>query len=121
VEAVAVVVRTDPLRVRQILDGLAENALRVTPSGSPIVFAVRPGNTGGAVLQVRDGGPGLADEDLMVAFEQGTLHARYRGVRPVGTGLGLALVAGLAGRLGGHALAGHAGEGGASFTVTLPD
>lgn len=119
-DAVPVTVRTDPLRVRQILDGLAENALRVTPVGAPIVFAAGPGDGGGALLQVRDGGPGLADDDLGVAFEQGVLFARYRGLRPVGTGLGLALVAGLAARLGGSAAAGHAPEGGAAFTITLP-
>ncbi len=36
------VVRTDPTRVRQIVDGLAENALRVTPAGRPIVLASAP-------------------------------------------------------------------------------
>jgi len=113
------VVRTDPLRVRQIIDGLAENALRVTPAGAPIVLATYQ-EPGWAVLQVRDGGPGLAPEDLPVAFERGVLHARYRGLRPVGTGLGLALVAGLAERLGGTAAAGRAPEGGAAFTIRLP-
>ena len=41
---------------------------------------------------MRDGGPGLTDEDLAVAFERSALYERYRGVRPVGTGLGLAIV-----------------------------
>nr|MBA3743203.1 two-component sensor histidine kinase [Sporichthya sp.] len=48
------------------------------------------------------------------------LHDRYRGERRVGVGVGLALVDGLAGRLGGSATAGHAPEGGAAFTVRLP-
>lgn len=113
------VVRTDPLRVRQILDGLAENALRVTPDGAPIVLAARDA-PGGAEVEVRDGGPGLSDDDLKVAFEQGALYQRYRGVRRVGTGLGLALAAGLAARLGGALRAGHAAEGGARFTLELP-
>lgn len=111
-----VVVRTDAGRVRQVLDGLAENALRVTPEGRPIVLAVQDGG----VLQVRDGGPGLAPEDLPVAFERSVLYERYRGVRQVGTGLGLALVGTLVARLGGTAEAGRAPEGGASFTVRLP-
>jgi two-component system, OmpR family, sensor kinase len=55
-----------------------------------------------------------------VAFERSALYERYRGVRRVGTGVGLALVAGLAERLGGTAEAGQAPEGGASFTVRLP-
>ncbi|MCU1595402.1 MAG: integral rane sensor signal transduction histidine kinase [Frankiales bacterium] len=111
-----VVVHTDAGRIRQVLDGLAENALRVTPSDRPIVFAVQQGG----VLQVRDGGPGLSPEDLPVAFERSVLYDRYRGVRQVGTGLGLALVGALVARLGGTAEAGRAPEGGACFTVRLP-
>ncbi|GAB3950343.1 hypothetical protein GCM10027614_50630 [Micromonospora vulcania] len=42
------------------------------------------------------------------------------GVRKVGSGLGLALAAGLVRRLGGEIVAGHAPEGGAAFTVRLP-
>lgn len=112
-----VLVMTDAGRIRQVLDGLAENALRVTPSGQPIVFCVEAGG----VMQVRDGGPGLNPEDIMVAFERSVLYDRYRGIRQVGTGLGLALVGSLVARLGGIAQAGHAPEGGASFTVRLPD
>lgn len=119
-------VRTDPVRIRQVLDGLAENALRVLGEGDPLVLAVRhePGATGGtgatAVLEVRDGGPGLTAEDYAAAFERGVLNERYRGRRPVGSGIGLALVGGLVGRLGGTVTAGPAPEGGAAFVVRLP-
>jgi two-component system sensor histidine kinase BaeS len=110
---------TDPTRVRQIVDGLAENALRVTPAGRPVLLGLYE-TQGFAVLQIRDGGPGLAPEDLPVAFERSVLYERYRGVRQVGTGVGLALVHGLTTRLGGSADAGRAPEGGACFTVRLP-
>ncbi len=120
VPAQPVVVGTDPTRVRQILDGLAENALRVTPSGRPIVLAVRAEPGPVAVVEVRDGGPGLSDEDLSVAFERSALYDRYRGARRVGTGFGLALVFGLATRLGGTAVAQRSAEGGACFAVRLP-
>ncbi|HST49905.1 HAMP domain-containing sensor histidine kinase [Jatrophihabitans sp.] len=117
-------VRTDPGRLRQVLDGLLENALRVTPAGAPIVLAARtepgPDGRGLAVAEVRDGGPGLTEDDLAVAFQRSALYQRYRGVRQVGTGLGLAIVAGLVGRLGGTVEAGRAPEGGARFTVRLP-
>ncbi len=62
----------------------------------------------------------MTDADLAVAFERGVLHDRYRGVRPVGSGVGLALVAGLIERMDGRCQAGHAPEGGARFTVWLP-
>jgi len=108
-------VRTDPGRLRQVVDGLLENALRVVPPGAPVVLAVRD-----TVVEVRDGGPGFTDDDLAVAFERGALYQRYQGVRAVGSGLGLALAARLVRRLGGSIEAGHAPEGGARFTVTLP-
>ncbi len=114
-------VRTDPVRVRQIIDNLMENALRVTGAGAPVVLHVGPSaSAGGFVVEVRDGGPGLSLDDLAVAFEPGELYARYRGIRKVGSGVGLALVARLAQRLGGRAHASTAPEGGACFRVELP-
>jgi two-component system sensor histidine kinase BaeS len=112
--------RTDVTRVRQIIDGLAENALRVTPPGSPLIIAARPDGAGWIALEVRDGGPGLTPDDQRVAFERSALHDRYRGQRHVGSGIGLALIGGLVGRLGGTAQVGTAAEGGASFLVRLP-
>ena len=123
VPAEPVLARTDPRRLRQVLDGLAENALRVLPAGRPLILQVTAGTRAGgpaAVLQVRDGGPGLAPEDYPVMFEQGVLHDRYRGSRPVGAGLGLALAAQLVDRIGGTIQAAPAPEGGVAMTITLP-
>jgi len=115
-------VRTDPVRVRQIVDNLMENALRLTGEGAPVVLRMgRAEFPGHFEVEVRDGGPGLRAEDLPVAFEPGALHQRYTGIRKVGSGVGLALVARLAERLGGRAEAGMAPEGGAAFRVVLPD
>jgi two-component system sensor histidine kinase BaeS len=71
-------------------------------------------------VEIRDGGPGFTDDDLAVVFERGALYERYKGVRKVGSGLGLALAARLVARLGGQITAGHAPEGGARMTVRLP-
>ncbi|GGK84505.1 sensor histidine kinase [Mangrovihabitans endophyticus] len=114
-----VLVQTDPGRIRQVVDGLCENALRVLPPTAPLVLAVRAEADAG-VVEVRDGGPGFTDDDLAVAFERGALNRRYRGIRKVGSGLGLALAARLVARLGGTIEAGHAAEGGARFTVAVP-
>lgn len=112
--------RTDPRRLRQVIDGLTENALRVTPKGAPLVLALRAGESV-VTLQVRDGGPGLAEEDYPHVFERGALHERYRSRRPVGSGgIGLSLVHALVRRMGGHITASRAPEGGACFTVELP-
>lgn len=115
----AVPLTTDELRLRQVTDGLIENALRVTPEGGQIVVAATA-TAGGVRLTVRDGGPGLSRDDVAVAFERGTLHARYRDVRSVGTGLGLSIASRLVGRLGGSMAVETAPEGGAAFSVSLP-
>ena len=112
---------TDPARLRQALDGLLDNALRVVPAGAPVVLAVRPdASTSRVEIEVRDGGPGLGPEDIAVAFDRAALYERYKGVRQVGSGLGLAIVHGLVTRLGGQIEAGTAPEGGARFTIRLP-
>ena len=113
------VVTTDAVRVRQIIDNLCENALRVTPQGQPLILALRA-EADRVRIEVRDGGPGLSEDDLRVAFQPSALHDRYIGLRPVGTGVGLALVGTLAQRLGGGASVSAAPEGGAAFAVVLP-
>lgn len=115
----ALVVTTDGMRVRQIIDGLTENALRATPNAGHLVLATRA-DGGAAVIEVRDSGPGLDAADVPVAFERGALHTRYQGTRAVGTGLGLSIVRRLVTRLGGTVSASTAPEGGACFTVHLP-
>jgi two-component system OmpR family sensor kinase len=113
------VIESDAQRVRQLIDGLVENALRVTPAGSTVSMAARGFGTS-VVIEVRDGGPGLSPDDVTVAFERGALRARYRDIRPVGTGLGLSIAARLVTRLGGSIAAGNAPGGGAVFAVSLP-
>lgn len=110
--------RTDPVRVRQIIDNLMENALRMTPTGTSMWLIGRDSNP--IAITVRDSGPGLTDRDIADAFQPGVLYERYLGQRPVGTGIGLALVGRLARGLGGEASAASASGSGASFTVTLP-
>jgi len=110
--------RTDPVRVRQIIDNLMENALRMTPTGTSMWLIGRDSNP--IAITVRDSGPGLTDRDIAEAFQPGVLYERYLGQRPVGTGIGLALVGRLARGLGGEASAASASGSGASFTVTLP-
>ncbi len=104
--------RTDARRLRQVLDGLVENALR--SGASTVTLDVSP-----TAISVADDGPGLDPADLAVAFERGALHARYREVRAVGTGLGLSIAARLVGRMGGTIQVENGAESGAVFTVEL--
>jgi two-component system OmpR family sensor kinase len=119
VPASPIMLVTDVERLRQAVDALADNALRVLSPGSRLELL--GGSDGAAAwVQVSDDGPGLAEEDLAVAFERGRLTERYRGNRPVGSGLGLALVGELARRLGGYAVAEARAGGGVTFAVVLP-
>jgi len=102
-------VETDPRRLRQVIDGLVENALR---AGGSVQLRGSDG-----VVEVLDDGPGLEEGDLSTAFERGALRARYRDIRPVGTGLGLSIAARLVDRLGGTISVANRPEGGAVFRV----
>ncbi len=112
-------VHTDPMRLRQLLDGLVENAIRATPPGGEVtvrtsVFATE------VVIEVEDAGPGLDQADMIAAFDRGTLHAKYRDLRSVGTGLGLSIAHRLATRMRVRLEVCAAPHGGAVFSVHLP-
>jgi two-component system OmpR family sensor kinase len=91
---------TDPLRLRQLLDGLVENAMRATPSGGRIVLRA-DSDTSGITISVTDNGPGLEPGDHERAFKRGYLRDRYAAQRGVGTGLGLSIAQRLCERMGG--------------------
>jgi two-component system sensor histidine kinase BaeS len=110
--------RTDAGRVRQVLDVLTDNAVRVCPPGARVVWSAAA-VAGGVRLEVRDTGPGLAAADAADAFAPGVLHDRYAGTRPVGHGLGLAIAHALVARLGGTIHLTPATPG-AAFVIVLP-
>ena len=93
-----VTISADPLRLRQALGNLVDNALR---HGAGDVVLRAAADDGGVALEISDGGPGFAPDIAARAFERfarGDL-ARSRG----GTGLGLAIVRAIAEAHGGRA------------------
>ena len=127
----------DPVRLRQILLNLADNALKFTHEGGRVVLSAEPGELeaagssglgaalfGGSrpavVLRVRDTGIGIPEEKLPRIFDAfyqidaGTTRATG------GAGLGLAIVKQLVDAHGGTiGVTSTAGKG-TIFTVTLP-
>ena len=107
-------VRADPLRLRQVVASLLDNALR--HGGRTGSVDVRVDAAAGRVtIAVSDEGPGIAAADIERIFE------RYvRSESGGGSGLGLYLARGLVramgGRIGVVSTPGH----GATFTVELP-
>jgi signal transduction histidine kinase len=93
-----VTISADPLRMRQALGNLVDNALR---HGVGDVVLRAAADDGGVALEISDGGAGFAPDIAARAFERfarGDL-ARTRG----GTGLGLAIVRAIAEAHGGRA------------------
>jgi two-component system OmpR family sensor kinase len=113
----------DPVRIRQLVDGLVENAIRATPPGGRVALRgeIDPGFVS---ISVTDTGPGLAPGDHERAFERGYLHDRYAaqpgvGRRSVGTGLGLSIAHRLCERMGGSLTAAPGVPNGTVMTVRL--
>jgi two-component system, OmpR family, sensor kinase len=93
------VVRAAPRELAAILDNLLENAIKYSPSGSPVTIECGREN-GVATIGVTSRSGPLDDEVAKRAFER-----FYRGDsgHDAGTGLGLPIVAALARRRGGRA------------------
>ena len=106
----------DPLRLRQLVTILADNALAHSPAGTTVAVRVRPDGPH-AMLTVEDRGPGIRDEDLPRIFER---FWRADNAPAGGTGLGLSIAAWIVEAHGGTISAANRPEGGARFEVRLP-
>jgi len=118
--AVPEAVLCDPLRVRQILHNLLNNAVKFTPPGGEIVLALHRPDAAGLSLTVTDDGPGVPEEVRDRLFQDYS-RATREAARGDGTGLGLAISARLAQAMGGTIRFGVPPHGrGSLFEVALP-
>ncbi len=116
-------IRSDPVRLRQVLANLVGNAIKFTDSGEVMLSAraVREPDSGDRlVLEVRDTGPGIDPKLHAAIFEAFTQADAGTSRRHGGTGLGLAIVERLVGLLGGTIAVESAPGQGAIFRVDLP-
>jgi len=116
-------IRTDPLRLRQILINLVGNAVKYTPSGQVALHAKMREVEGASelVLEVIDTGVGIGAADLerlFLPFEQ--VEQRGTRARAGGVGLGLDIARRLARMLGGDISVRSVVGVGSTFTLTLP-
>lgn len=111
---------TDPARLQQILLHLLSFAARRTEGGT-VIFAVRRTPDRGLVAVVRDTGVGITEarvEELLHPFTRpGAAALRTYGE----TGLEIAVSLRAAHLLGGSLTVESQSDGGATFTLTLPD
>lgn len=112
-------VTVDPQRLRQVIEGLVENAVRVSPGGTTVTVRVEQSDAAWLV-RVEDEGPGLAEGEHARAFERGFLRDQHSGDRAVGTGLGLSIAQRLAGRMGATLAASPAASGGTVMELRFP-
>jgi two-component system phosphate regulon sensor histidine kinase PhoR len=111
-------VYADPTALRQILDNLAQNAIRYTSSGSITMFSRRTPE--GVEIGVRDTGIGIPSEHLPRIFERFYRVDPGRSRAEGGTGLGLAIVRHLAEAHGGSVRAESTIGVGTTIAVTFP-
>jgi signal transduction histidine kinase/DNA-binding NarL/FixJ family response regulator len=113
-------VRADPLRLRQILINLVNNALKFTPSGF-VELRTRPAGPGRLRIEVADSGPGIAEEHRAALFRPFSRIETPTVNDLGGAGLGLAISKQLAEAMGGAISMQAGAEGGSVFTLELDE
>jgi signal transduction histidine kinase len=104
----------DPVRLRQALANLVENAAAHSPAETPIVVSASCARDG-VRIAVADEGEGIPEERLEAILEPGVRFAE----RP-GQGIGLAVARAVAEAHGGRLEVTSAPGRGATFTLVLP-
>lgn len=118
IETPDIEVSMDGMMTGQVVQNLLDNAAKYTPEGTPIEILWRAGDDG-FVLQIRDSGPGIPDDQLDKVFDK---YARIRRQdrQVAGTGLGLAIARAVMQAQNGNISVKNHPDGGAVFTLSLP-
>jgi two-component system cell cycle sensor histidine kinase PleC len=114
------VLYADERAVKQILINLVSNAVKFTQEGGHIDVVARRNEGGDFELMVADNGPGIAKEKIDRIFKPFAQADNRYDRQAGGTGLGLALVRGLAELHGGRAWIESAEGKGTRVFVVLP-
>lgn len=113
------VARIDRLVLREALTNVLDNAIKYSPRGSTVVLRVaRTGD--GAVIAVRDQGPGVAAEHRERVFDRFYRVDESRTRNGGGAGLGLAIARWAVEVHGGQITVHDGPRGGAEFRIVLP-
>jgi len=109
-------IRTDPMRLEQILLNLLSNAIRHSPDDAAVEITVNDDSTH-TLFAVIDHGPGVPAELRERIFEP---FERFDPHSGLGTGLGLPVSRRLAEALGGTLTVEETAGGGATFILKIP-
>ncbi|MFQ5583854.1 MAG: PAS domain-containing sensor histidine kinase [Calditrichia bacterium] len=100
-------------RMKRVFINLLENAVQADPENRPIVITLIK-NSGEIQIEVKDNGPGIAEEMLPRIFEP------YFSTKKSGVGLGLAITRKMVEEHGGRISVDAAPGQGTCFTIVLP-
>lgn len=116
------IAHADPLRVKQIVSNLVENAIKYTKQGCVTVRLAQSSDTNNQflVIEVEDSGIGIADEHIKSIYQpfvqvDQSLQRKYRGI-----GMGLTIVKNLVSLMNGRIEIDSELNRGSVFTVTIP-
>ncbi len=85
-------VSADPVRLRQVISNLVNNAIKFTETGGVLIrVEADPAQSGRVLIAVEDTGPGIPADRLPTLFEAFTQADQSTTRRYGGTGLGLAI------------------------------
>jgi signal transduction histidine kinase len=104
----------DPVRIREVLTNLIENAIRHTPHDGSVAVSVAE-DAAGIAVSVIDTGSGIAADELPRLFDR-----FYKGPKSRGSGLGLAIAKGIVTAHGGEITATSTVGAGTTIRFTLP-
>ncbi len=113
-------VAMDLLMTEQALQNIIDNACKYTAHGTLIELRSIVEKGKGFLLEVRDHGPGIPEEKLGAIFDKYT-RLQKKDSQVAGTGLGLAIAKAIMEAQGGWVSAATHPEGGALFTLCLPE
>jgi signal transduction histidine kinase/CheY-like chemotaxis protein/HPt (histidine-containing phosphotransfer) domain-containing protein len=114
---------TDPLRFKQILLNLTNNAVKFTDKGNVTISASlerHPGQEAVLRVSVEDTGPGIPADKIGLLFNNFSQVQSHDAPRKPGTGLGLAISRRLARMLGGDITVVSEFGKGSTFTASIP-
>jgi signal transduction histidine kinase len=117
-------VRSDPGRVRQIINNLMSNAIKFS-QGTPdepghVCLSLAPGQNNTIIICIRDNGIGISADDLSKLFLPFSQADQDNNRRFGGTGLGLSIAKRLVDLLDGHIFVNSTPGVGSTFCVHLP-
>lgn len=118
-ESGALIINADKSRLNQVLENFISNAIKFSPPGKQVTIGTRKTESG-VLVEVRDSGPGLTEDDMNKLFVK---YAKLSNAPTGGeksSGLGLAICKKVIEIQGGKTGARNNPEGGATFWFEIP-